>query len=107
MGLLSLAAVLVGNSSAGLIETPYLHIPAINLGERQKGRLRAANVISSEFGRQAVAACLEKALHDPGFAEAVQQCGQPFGDGKAYQRIVAILKTIPLDEKLLNKRITY
>ena len=106
-GLLSMAAVLVGNSSAGLIETPYLHIPAINLGKRQKGRRRAENVISSEFGKEAVAACLEKALNDPEFARSVQQCSQPFGDGQAYKRIVAALKTISLDEKLLNKGITY
>jgi GDP/UDP-N,N'-diacetylbacillosamine 2-epimerase (hydrolysing) len=106
-GLLSLAAVLVGNSSAGLIETPYLNVPAVNLGKRQKGRLRAENVISSEFGRQEVAACLDKALNDPDFAKVVRQCSKPFGDGKAYQRIVAVLKAIPLDEKLLNKRITY
>ncbi len=106
-GLLSLAAVLVGNSSAGLIETPYLHLPAINLGARQKGRLRAENVISAELGKEAVAAALEQALNDPEFAETVRRCSRPFGDGQAYQRIVAILKTIPLDEKLLNKRITY
>jgi GDP/UDP-N,N'-diacetylbacillosamine 2-epimerase (hydrolysing) len=106
-GLLSMAAVLVGNSSAGLIETPYFRIPAIDLGQRQMGRLRAENVISSEFGKEAVAACLEKALYDQEFAQVVQQCSQPFGDGQAFRRIVAILKTIPLDENLLNKRITY
>lgn len=106
-GLLSLAGALVGNSSAGLIETPYVHIPTINLGRRQEGRLRAENVISSEFGKEAVAACLEQALNDSEFASKVQHCSQPFGDGQAYRRIVAVLKNIPLDEKLLDKRITY
>jgi UDP-N-acetylglucosamine 2-epimerase len=105
-GLLSLTAVLVGNSSAGLIETPYLHIPAINLGKRQKGRRRAENVISCDFEPEEIAAALNKALNDPDFARMVQQCSQPFGDGQAYRRIVTVLKTIPLDEKLLNKMIT-
>lgn len=105
-GLLSLAGALVGNSSAGLIETPYLHIPAINLGKRQKGRRRAENVISCEFDREEIAAALDKAMNDPEFGLMVQQCSQPFGDGLAYQRIVAVLKSIPLDEKLVNKIIT-
>lgn len=105
-GLLSLSAALVGNSSAGLIETPYLRIPAINLGKRQKGRRRAENVISCDFDQEEIAAALDKAFNDPEFARMVEQCSQPFGDGQAYRRIVAVLKTIPLDDRLLNKIIT-
>jgi len=105
-GLLAIAGALIGNSSAGLIETPYLNIPAINLGKRQKGRRRAENVISCEYDREEIAAALDKALNDPDFGRQVAECSRPFGDGLAYQRIVAVLKSIPLDERLLNKIIT-
>jgi UDP-N-acetylglucosamine 2-epimerase (non-hydrolysing)/GDP/UDP-N,N'-diacetylbacillosamine 2-epimerase (hydrolysing) len=106
-GLLANAAVMVGNSSAGLIETPYFRIPAVNLGERQIGRLHAENVIHAEFGKINVAAALHKALEDEVFAADVRHCSQPFGDGFAYRRIVDRLKQVDLDERLLNKTITY
>jgi GDP/UDP-N,N'-diacetylbacillosamine 2-epimerase (hydrolysing) len=106
-GLMARAAVLVGNSSAGLIETPYFPIPAINLGERQKGRLHAENVIHAEFGKKNVSAALTRALDDHAFAATVAKCSRPFGDGQAYRRIVNRLKHVELDERLLNKTMTY
>ena len=69
-----IAAVIVGNSSAGLIETPYIPLAAVNVGERQKGRLSAQNVIHCDFGKEAVAAAVDKALDDPiedGFEDAL------------------------------------
>ena len=106
-GLMSMASVLVGNSSAGLIETPYFPVAAINLGERQIGRLHSENVIHAEFGRQSIAAALDAALEDETFAEVVSKCSRPFGDGLAFQRIHARLKRVELDDRLTNKQITY
>jgi GDP/UDP-N,N'-diacetylbacillosamine 2-epimerase (hydrolysing) len=106
-GLMARAAVLVGNSSAGLIETPYFTIPAINLGQRQKGRLHAENVIHAEFGEENVLAGLATTLDDQAFKAAVAKCSRPFGDGQAYRRIVNRLKYVQLDERLLSKRMTY
>jgi GDP/UDP-N,N'-diacetylbacillosamine 2-epimerase (hydrolysing) len=106
-GLLSNALVMVGNSSAGLIETPYFRIPAINLGERQIGRLHAENVIHAEFGTENVSVALNKALDDEAFASAVKHCSRPFGDGFAYRRIVDRLKQVELGEHLLSKSMTY
>ena len=62
VGLLSRAAVLVGNSSSGLIEAPLLKLPVVNVGERQRGRLRGDNVIDVRADRDAIAAALERAL---------------------------------------------
>jgi UDP-N-acetylglucosamine 2-epimerase (non-hydrolysing)/GDP/UDP-N,N'-diacetylbacillosamine 2-epimerase (hydrolysing) len=106
-GLLSNAAAMAGNSSAGLIETPYFPIPAINLGERQIGRLHAENVIHAEFGKESVAAALDTALEDEAFASTVARCSRPFGDGSAYRRIVDRLKQVELGERLLTKSMTY
>lgn len=106
-GLLDIAGVFIGNSSAGLIETPYFHIPAINIGERQKGRQHAENVIHCGYAREHIAAALDRALHDEDFAATVKNCSQPFGDGQAYQRIVDALTRVKLDQALLDKRLTY
>ncbi len=104
LGLMRLAAAMVGNSSAGLIETPYARIPAVNVGERQRGRAHAENVIHCEMGRAAVAAALDQALNDAAFARTVAACRQPFGDGQSYKRIVAALRAAPPGQTLLEKR---
>jgi GDP/UDP-N,N'-diacetylbacillosamine 2-epimerase (hydrolysing) len=106
-GLMSIAAVMVGNSSAGLIETPYFRLPAVNIGERQNGRAHADNVIHCEPSRAEVARALAIALDDPDFASRVGACRQPFGDGKAGARIVATLKSVRRDAQLMDKQITY
>lgn len=106
-GLISNAAAMVGNSSAGLIETPYFPTPAINLGDRQIGRLHAENVIHAEFGKDSVATALDTALEDEAFAFTVARCSRPFGDGLAHRRIVDRLKQVELNERLVNKTMTY
>lgn len=106
-GLMAIAAVFVGNSSAGLIETPYFGIPAVNVGERQKGRKRARNLIDCEHGRENVARALATALDDAAFARRVNGCDRPFGDGKAGQRVVAVLKDVALGDGLFDKRMTF
>lgn len=105
-GLLAIADGLIGNSSAGLIETPYFRIPAINIGERQKGREHADNLIHCSYDPDELNESLYKMLHDPAFAEQVKKCSQPFGDGYAYKRIVDTLVKVELGSNLLDKRIT-
>ena len=105
LGLLAIASVLVGNSSAGLIETPYFQIPAINVGGRQRGREHAENVIHCGHGEDEVAAALTTALDDQAFAARVAHCARPFGDGRAGERIVAALKAAPVGTPLLDKRL--
>ncbi len=106
-GLLSIAGAMIGNSSAGLIETPYFRIPAINLGERQRDREHGKNVIHCGFELAELRGALDRALHDPAFRGVVADCTQPFGDGQAWRRIVERLKCTPLDGVLLDKRLSY
>lgn len=106
-GLLNVAAVMVGNSSAGLIETPSFHLPAIDVGRRQVGRLRAENVIHAEHDRGAIAGAMRTALEDKDFRGRAATCSQPFGDGRAGARIAAALKDAALDRRLMLKQITY
>jgi len=96
-------SALIGNSSSGIHETPTMGIPAINIGNRQQGRERAANVIDVENSKDSIVRGIQKALYDVEFREMVSKIENPYGDGSSAQRIVDILKTISL-ENLVQKR---
>lgn len=104
-GLLAIAAVMVGNSSAGLIETPYFRIPAINVGERQHGREHGNNTIHCGYEYGELRAALDYALRNAEFRAAAATCTRPFGDGSAWRRIVERLKSVELEHGLLDKRL--
>ncbi len=91
--LLSGAAAMVGNSSAGLIETPFLKLPSINIGRRQKGREYAENVLHVEHDRVAIAAAIDKALNDMAFRAQVDAAVNPYGDGHAADRGLAFIES--------------
>jgi len=102
-GLLAQAAALAGNSSSGIMETPSLALPTVNIGDRQRGRERAANIIDAPADAAGIAAALKRAL-DPAFKASLSGMANPYGDGRAGERIAEILGKIPLDDRLLIKR---
>lgn len=89
-GLMKLADAMLGNSSAALIEAPALALPAVNVGDRQRGRLRGGNVLDAPAETSAITLALERAL-EPTFRRSLAATASPYGDGRAGQRIVAIL----------------
>ena len=103
-GLLAIAGAFIGNSSAGLIETPYFPIPSINIGDRQKGREHSNNLIHCNYEYNEMQTALKKALFDESFINTVRKCNKPFGDGYAWKRIVESLKNVELGDNLLDKR---
>jgi UDP-hydrolysing UDP-N-acetyl-D-glucosamine 2-epimerase len=88
-GLMKLAAAVLGNSSSGLIEAPIVRLPAINIGDRQKGRLRGDNVIDVEPTAAAIRTGIERAL-SPAFRSTLSGVS-PYGDGRSAARIIRIL----------------
>lgn len=92
----------VGNSSSGIIEAPAAHIPTVNIGDRQGGRLRAASVIDCEEKRDDIAAAIREAL-SPEFRRSASSSISQYGDGNASRRIKEHLKDAPLDS-VLKKR---
>jgi len=100
---LSRVGAMVGNSSSGIIEAPSFRLPVVNVGSRQQGRTRAANVIDVEAERTAIAAGIDRAT-DPAFRRSLNRLVNPYGDGHAAERIVEVLTTVPLDNRLLCKR---
>jgi UDP-hydrolysing UDP-N-acetyl-D-glucosamine 2-epimerase len=90
-GLLHIADAMLGNSSSALIEAPVLRVPAVNVGERQNGRIRGANVIDvPQPTVEAVAVALSRAS-DPVTRAALADTTSPYGDGHSAARIVATL----------------
>lgn len=105
-GLMASVDVLVGNSSSGLLEAPSFKLPAVNIGNRQQGRLQGKNVINVPHDIDAIHAGIERALSKE-FNDSLADCVNPYGDGKSAKRIVDILAKTPIDERLLVKRLTY
>jgi UDP-hydrolysing UDP-N-acetyl-D-glucosamine 2-epimerase len=99
------AAVLIGNSSSGIIEAASFGTPVINIGDRQKGRERNKNVIDVPANASAIRRALKKVWNN----------GHPlrfprkniYGSGRTSQKIARLLATIPLDDRLRRKLIAY
>ncbi len=102
-GLLGCADALVGNSSSGIMETASFALPTVNVGERQRGRLRAANVVDVPARADEIAAAVGRTL-EPGFRAALRSIANPYGDGRAGERIAAALAALPSRDRLLFKR---
>lgn len=107
LGLMSVAAALVGNSSSGLIEAPSFKLPVVNIGSRQAGRERGDNIIDVNFNRAAIRQAVDKALTDQVFLNRVKHGQNPYGNGRAGKRIAGVLGRAMPKEKLLNKKMTY
>lgn len=99
--------VCVGNSSSGIKETPALGCPVVNIGSRQKGRLRADNVIDVDYDRDEIIRAVRKALNDEAFRRQCRNSKNPYGAGNAGEQIADVLATIDINLDLLQKRMTY
>ena len=95
---------LVGNSSSGLLEAPSFRIGTVNVGDRQKGRLKAASVIDCPPERAAIQKAILR-LYDPAFQQLLVSSQNPYGEGGATARILEILVDAPLRD--LRKKSFY
>ncbi|RMH18071.1 MAG: UDP-N-acetylglucosamine 2-epimerase (hydrolyzing) [Acidobacteria bacterium] len=91
LSLLACADLMIGNSSAGIHEAVSFQLPVVNVGQRQAGRLRPPNVVDVASDRRAIEEGVERAL-DPAFRAGLEGLRNPFGDGRAGERIVACLE---------------
>lgn len=93
---LKLVDGVVGNSSSGLAEAPSLGVGTVNIGDRQRGRLKADSVIDCQPERSAILAAIRR-LHDPDFRRVVAGAVNPYGHGGASEKIVQVLQNVPLE----------
>jgi GDP/UDP-N,N'-diacetylbacillosamine 2-epimerase (hydrolysing) len=89
----------VGNSSSGLTEVPSFAKGTVNIGDRQRGRLKAASVIDCKPDRESIGAALQQ-LFSQTFQEKLAAVRSPYGEGGASEKIVQILKDHPLESVL-------
>jgi len=101
--LMAMAAAMVGNSSSGIIEAASFCLPVVNIGSRQKGRLRTGNIIDVGYGKDEISEGIQKALSAE-FRDRVAGITTPYGDGHAAEIIVGALKAVDLNDRLVTKR---
>ncbi|QNI34681.1 UDP-N-acetylglucosamine 2-epimerase (hydrolyzing) [Alloacidobacterium dinghuense] len=101
--LLQNVRLMVGNSSSGIMETGSFALPTVNVGMRQQGRERPANVLDASPTRESILNKIREA-QSPEFLQSIEGMSNPYGDGHAAEHIVRVLTTLPSSEQLLLKR---
>ena len=97
---LKYAEMMIGNSSSGTTEGPAMHIPVVNIGNRQKGRIMADCVIQCNIHKTEICAAINKARSKE-MKDILRNTISPFGDGHTSEKIVDIIRTF-LYENLHN-----
>jgi UDP-hydrolysing UDP-N-acetyl-D-glucosamine 2-epimerase len=97
--------LLVGNSSSGIMEAASFALPAVDVGIRQRGRERGRNVLNAEATQASIldAICVARSRE---FRCSLAGMDNPYGDGRAAERIAEVIAAVPLTEDLLIKRAT-
>ncbi|MGL3108238.1 UDP-N-acetylglucosamine 2-epimerase [Bradyrhizobium sp. BR 1432] len=98
LSLMSQVDVVIGNSSSGVLEAPSFGVPTVDIGDRQKGRERAASVFHAAPERNAIAGAIAEALQ-----RGRQATGNPYGDGASSRQFAEIVAGIPDFRQLLAK----
>lgn len=98
--------VLVGNSSSGIMEAASFGLPVVNIGLRQEGRERAANVVDSSADATSIQKAIGRVLLED-FRRSLAGMANPYGEGNAAEKITQVLATLPSTDRLLMKKHFY
>lgn len=105
LSLLKESNVVIGNSSSGYVEAPFLKIPTIDYGDRQKGRLKADSVIHVNPNETELRHAINSILYDREFVERLKNAGSLYGEGETSKGIVEVIESIKIDNTLLCKKL--
>lgn len=106
--ILKSSSVLVGNSSSGIIEAASFEIPVVDIGTRQSGRERGQNVCHVFYGKDEIYKAIKEAIaRSAKLSVVLKKVKNPYGQGMAAAIITDVLTNIPIDKRLLEKKITY
>ncbi len=86
LSLMKYSKFVLGNSSSGIIETPAFHIPTVNIGDRQRGRLQSESIINCGEDKNAIISAISEALSER-HMKICRSVVSPYGDGNAASRI--------------------
>lgn len=87
------ALMVIGNSSSGLIEAPSFHIPTVNIGDRQRGRLQAETVINCRPEAKEIVSAMNHAMNS-NFQQKCRSAINPYGDGNAVEKIIQAINSM-------------
>lgn len=97
--------LMVGNSSSGLVEAPSFRLPVVNIGARQHGRIKAANIVDVGYSENEIRGGIARVCSDS-FIKSIAFVKNPYNkyqDGKVSHRIKETLKKIEISDTLLKK----
>lgn len=94
--------IVIGNSSSGIIEAPFFKKPTVNIGDRQKGRLRAKSVLDCRENGEEIFETIQKAL-SPEFYDSLNEIISPYGEGDTSSNIKETLKNTDIQSILIKK----
>ena len=94
--------VVLGNSSSGLAEAPSFKVATIDIGDRQKGRIKAESVISCDPTHESISTAIREAFSEE-FQSRLKNVKNPYGEGGASEKIVKILKDFDYSDILKKK----
>ena len=100
--LISYCEFVIGNSSSGITDVPFFKLPSINIGDRQKGRIRHKSVIDCGYEIEEIIKAVNKSLSDS-FRKTLVNMKYKLGDGKSAEKMVEIIKSISLDQEFIRK----
>lgn len=94
--------VVIGNSSSGLVEAPSVPVPTVNMGDRQKGRLKATSVIDCQEKKEAIISAIKRAI-SPEFKKTLCNTISPYGSGGTSIKIKEQLKELSLNNVIVKQ----
>jgi GDP/UDP-N,N'-diacetylbacillosamine 2-epimerase (hydrolysing) len=104
--MLNYVVFVIGNSSSSILEAPFFRIPTINIGDRQKGRIRHPSIIDCDYAVDSIASAIGRSL-DTTFIEGLENMEYKFGLGEAAEKILRILRLVAIDQKLMRKYLEF
>lgn len=107
LSIMGSSSVIVGNSSSALVEAPYFNLPSVNIGSRQSGRERSMNVIDVIHDKDRIKEAIIKAIYDENFKANISKSKSPYSGISVGKKIAEFLSEFEINEKLLQKKLTY
>lgn len=107
ISLLYHSSAIIGNSSSGIMEAPFLHIPSINIGTRQEGRGKTKSIINVKYDKHEIKMAINKVLTDKKFLNSIKNQNDEYGNGTASKKIVQILEKLNFEKIAIQKKLAY
>ena len=107
ISLLNYSSAIIGNSSSGIMEAPFLQVPSINVGTRQEGRSNTTSIINVKYNKIEIKKAIEKAIEDKKFLKSIKKQKKQHGNGNSSKKIIQILEKLNLEKIPIQKKLAY